>query len=237
MNIGIFVDGENISAKDYKNIYHDVQKNGKICIANVYLDWSENQSWKDVSKNFGLTPIQCNKIKKKNSIDLKITADIMETLYERQIELFCILTTDSDFFHVVQKLLSKNKTVHVYGYNSTVNQVLISICNQFIGIETLSNVQNKSDLDEYWEIINSCLEKKHIINISQIKLKIIEQYPSFNTKNYGSKRFYSFLKKNYHDKITFIGTEQVVKAKSQMVKNHTDSKNNTMSSKKKRKNK
>ena len=31
----------------------------------------------------------------------------METIYEKNIDLFCIQTTDSDFCHIVQKLKSK----------------------------------------------------------------------------------------------------------------------------------
>lgn len=110
----------------------------------IYLDWSQNTSWLDVSKKFGITPIQCHKINKKNSVDLKLSVDVMETLYERQIDLFCILTTDSDFCHIVQKLKSKNKMVYIYGYGDVVNQSLLSICHEFINIKSLTNDFEKS---------------------------------------------------------------------------------------------
>lgn len=207
-NIGIFIDGENISYKDYKNILDDVRKYGQVSISNIYLDWTENKSWMEVSKNFGLTPIQCQKINGKNSVDLKIAVDIMETLYERQIDLFCILTTDSDFCHIVQKLKSRNKIVYIYGYANNINNSLLSICNQFINIKNLNN-EPMTDIEKYWSIIRHCIEEKNISNIGEIKSKIIQEIPSFDVKNYGVKRFLLFLKKYYKDKITFITNENI----------------------------
>lgn len=209
MHIGIFVDGENISYKDYGKILDDIRKYGQVSISNIYLDWTENQSWKEVSKHFGITPIQCQKINGKNSVDLKITVDMMEIMYERQIDLFCILTTDSDFCHIVQKLKSKNKKVHIYGYGNNTNNSLISICNQFINIENLHNNVAVKDIDRYWNIIRYCVEEKNISNIGEIKSKIIQEIPTFDVKNYGVKRFLSFLKKFYKDKISFISNERI----------------------------
>lgn len=209
MNVAIFIDGENISSKEYCHILDDIRKNGQVSISNVYLDWTENQSWKEVSKNFGITPIQCQKINGKNSVDLKIAVDIMETLYERQIDLFCILTTDSDFCHIVQKLKSRNKIVHIYGYENNINKSLLSICNQFINIKNLKTSDCMNDIDRYWNIIRYCVEEKNISNIGEIKSKIIQEIPSFDVKNYGVKRFLVFLKKYYKDKITFISNEKI----------------------------
>lgn len=209
MNVAIFIDGENISSKEYCYILDDVRKNGQVSISNVYLDWTENQSWKEVSKNYGITPIQCQKINGKNSVDLKIAVDIMEILYERQIDLFCILTTDSDFCHIVQKLKSKNKIVHIYGYENNMNKSLLSICNQFINIKNLKTSDFMNDIDRYWNIIRYCIEEKNISNIGEIKSKIIQEIPTFDVKNYGVKRFLVFLRKYYKDKITFISNEKI----------------------------
>jgi uncharacterized protein (TIGR00288 family) len=209
MNIGIFIDGENISAKEYSYILEDIRRHGRISISNIYLDWTENKSWLEVSKNFGVTPIQCNKINKKNSVDLKLTVDIMETLYEREIDLFCILTTDSDFCHIVQKLKSKNKMVYIYGYGNLVNHSLLSICNQFINIKNLTNNVNKSDIDKYWEIIQKCIEEKNIDSLGMIHTKIIQECPTFDVKNYGVKRFLLFMKKFYRERIEFLQGDKV----------------------------
>jgi uncharacterized protein (TIGR00288 family) len=161
MNIGIFIDGENISAKEYERILDDICRYGQISISNIYLDWSQNTSWLDVSKKFGITPIQCHKINKKNSVDLKLSVDVMETLYERQIDLFCILTTDSDFCHIVQKLKSKNKMVYIYGYGEIVNQSLLSVCHQFINIKSLRTDLKKLEIEEMENYSRKYRKKKY----------------------------------------------------------------------------
>lgn len=209
MNIGIFIDGENISSKEYKYILEDIRKYGRISISNIYLDWTENQSWIDISKNFGIQPIQSHKIRGKNSIDLKIAVDIMETIYEKNIDLFCILTTDSDFCHIVQKLKSKNKFVYIYGPKINMNQSLLSICDKFIDIQNLKKEDSRTEVDKYWEIIYDCIEEKNISNIGVIKTQIIQECPTFDVKNYGVNRFSKFLIKFYKKKIHFINTEQI----------------------------
>ena len=209
MNIAIFIDGENISSKEYKYILEDIRKYGRISISNIYLDWTENKSWMDISKNFGITPIQCHKIKGKNSIDLKIAVDIMETIYEKNIDIYCILTTDSDFCHIVQKLKSKNKIVYIYGLKINTNQSLLSICDKFIDIQNLKWEDSKTEIDKYWEIIYECIEEKNISNIGEIKTQIIQQCSTFDVKNYGVSRFSKFLDKFFKDRIKFIGTENI----------------------------
>lgn len=209
MNIGIFIDGENISSKEYKYIIEDIRKYGRISISNIYLDWTENHSWMHISKNFGLTPIQANKINGKNSIDLKIAVDIMETIYEKNIDLFCILTTDSDFCHIVQKLKSKNKFVYIYGPKINMNHSLISICDKVIDIQILKKEDSKSEIDKYWEIIYKCIEEKDITNIGEIKSQIIQECSTFDERNYGVSRFSKFLLKFFKKKIHFMNTEQI----------------------------
>ena len=210
MNIAIFIDGENISSKEYKNILEDIRKYGRISISNIYLDWTENKSWMDISKNFGITPIQCNKIKGKNSVDLKIAVDIMETIYEKNIDLFCILTSDSDFCHIVQKLKSKNKFVYIYGSKKNINQSLLSICDKFIDIQNLFFEESKTEIDKYWDIIYECIEEKNISNIGEIKTQIIQQCSTFDVKNYGVSRFTKFLDKFFKDKIKFVGFDIIL---------------------------
>ena len=85
----------------------------------------------------------------------------METLYERQIDLFCILTTDSDFCHIVQKLKSKNKMVYIYGYGDIVNQSLLSICHQFINIKSLRTDLKKLEIEKMGNYSKMYRKKKY----------------------------------------------------------------------------
>ena len=90
------------------------------------------------------------------------------------------------------------------------NESLLSVCNQFFDIKNLgSDSESTSDIEKYWEIIRDCVEEKNISNIGEIKTKIIQECPTFDVKNYGVKRFLVFLKKYYHDKIEFKGTERI----------------------------
>ena len=39
--ISVFIDGENMSQKDFHYIDQEIRKSGRIIIYNIYADWSE----------------------------------------------------------------------------------------------------------------------------------------------------------------------------------------------------
>ena len=62
---------------------YEIKNYGRIVICRVYADWSCNETltWRTKSKDYGIEPIQCDRISGKNSTDIKIVVDIMETLH------------------------------------------------------------------------------------------------------------------------------------------------------------
>ena len=61
-------------------------------------------NWLSTASKYGIIPIQCERINGKNSSDIKLCVDIMRDLYNIDvITLFYIITTDSDYRHVISK--------------------------------------------------------------------------------------------------------------------------------------
>jgi uncharacterized LabA/DUF88 family protein len=68
------------------------------------------KEWINSSNNYGIEPIQCPRIAGKNSTDILMSVDIMETLYcVPYITTYFIVTTDSDYRHVISKVRKHNK--------------------------------------------------------------------------------------------------------------------------------
>jgi len=58
--------------------------------------------------------IQCDKISGKNSVDLRLSVDIMKILYTNDIiTLFYLITSDSDYRHVIFEIKQKIKKYFV----------------------------------------------------------------------------------------------------------------------------
>ena len=135
----VFIDAENISCSDYNQTEQRIRNLGTIIVNNVYADWSDSsiKNWLINARKIGLHTIQCDKISGKNSIDLKITVDMMKYLFTNDhITTFIIVSTDSDFRHVVTEIKSLNKKVICVGYDYA-NISLKSVCDQYIELYEL----------------------------------------------------------------------------------------------------
>lgn len=193
--IAVFIDGENINQGHFQVIDQEIRKHGRIIIYNIYADWTELalKKWNHVARQNGLLCVHCDKISGKNSVDLRLSVDIMKTLYTNDtIDIYYLVTSDSDYRHVIMEIKQKNKTAHCIGV-STVSPSLTSVCDKYTTIESLLPKESKLvQVDDIWEVVHgSILEEK--TNISMLKDDILRKYPTFDQKSYGYTKFSDFL--------------------------------------------
>ena len=163
--------------------------------------------------------IQCDKVSKKNSVDLKLTVDIMTSLYTNDhIDVFIIISTDSDFRHVIYEIKAKNKKTVVIGYDFA-NVSLKSICNQYIDLtktkDLLENIpiddsvsrwcknfsknsnilsDTKTIDDKYAKYVKEFLNIYKSSTIGKINNVLSNIEPNFDYRIYGFSRISDFLK-------------------------------------------
>ena len=145
--IAIFIDAENVSPNDLGIIFDEINNYGNIVINRAYGDWSKLISFKNKSIEYGIELIQANSISGKNSSDIKLCVDAMNILHTlNEISMFYIVTSDSDFIHLVPYIKCLNKEVRCIGYEHT-NRGLQNIVNMFTKIEVLHKT-NENDIDD-----------------------------------------------------------------------------------------
>ena len=138
-NIAVFIDGDNISASHYQKIIDELKQTGRILTQRLYADFSESActAWRGYIMNYGIDAIQTFRIAKKESTDNCLIVDCMRTLYHHQIiEMFVIVSSDSDFSSLASEIRMKGKFCIGVGYNHTPMK-LRNNCDRFIVIETL----------------------------------------------------------------------------------------------------
>ena len=220
--IAVFIDGENINPNDFIYINKEIRTHGRVVISNVYGDWSDMnvKKWIEVARTNGILKIQCDKINGKNSVDLRMSVDIMKCLYTNNIiNLFYLVTTDSDYRHVIFEIKQKNKKVYCIG-SSNVNLGLTAICDKYTKIENIKkgiekqdnkqkiikkqplkysseNDKNNYEIKEYWNCIEEYLTNNGKTNLSNVKTIIQNNFPEFDYREYGYSKFSDFMKKNY----------------------------------------
>ena len=147
--IAVFVDFENLAlgVRDMKSGEFDVGlilkrmlEKGRIVYKRAYCDWSSyrTQVREFHQKGIELVDIPRSKMSGKNSADIHMVVDALDLCYSKQhIDIFALLTGDSDFSPLVSKLKENNKRVVGCGVKNSTSNLLISNCDEFIYYDDL----------------------------------------------------------------------------------------------------
>ena len=148
-SVAVFIDCENIycntiEKNDCQLIMKKLEEYGTIHIKNGYFDLTYNHDnncnkrWQKMNLECGIMNIQVDKLIKKNSCDIRMICDIMKILDEKPyIETYVIVSSDSDFKHVIVALREKGKRVIGVGYEIDTSQLLIPFFDEYIILERL----------------------------------------------------------------------------------------------------
>lgn len=221
LKIAIFIDADNINVKNASFIFEEIKKYGEISINRIYGDWSSPQldKWKNCLPTFAITPIQhCAYVKGKNTTDIGLVIDVMDFLHNGLYDIFCIVSSDSDFTRLASRIKQTGKLVYGFGETKT----LLSFqkeCSKFIllnkTINKVSNVPQKatkknqnipkpaSNNEKMIKenllilIINTIKnneDKNGWINLGLVGNVIKENMPTFNIKDYGCSKLSNLVK-------------------------------------------
>lgn len=190
--IALFIDAENISSDYAKFIFDKVSSYGEIIIKRIYADWTNEQpkNWKDNIGEYSITAIQCFTFaSKKNSSDMYLTTDIAEILYEKNIDIFVIVSSDSDYTSWVQKIREKGKQALGFGELKTIKSY-VNPFNEFfyLNVKEEDERLNKELVDDLNVIVDNLIEEKGLAEYTQISIGIRRKYADFIPSNYGCKR-------------------------------------------------
>ena len=131
--IALFIDAENVPAQHMDDVMATLQQQGEIVIKRIYANWSKPQvqGWRDAIVLHGLTSIhQFDHVVGKNASDISICIDAIETCFKKKIDIFCVVTSDSDFTPLCLRLREYGKQVIGMG-NMNSSKSLVNACNSF----------------------------------------------------------------------------------------------------------
>lgn len=146
--IALLIDAENITSKYGAIIFREVAKYGTATYRRIYGDFvnSRNINWTqtDFSK-FSLTPIQqYSYTVGKNSSDITMVIDAMDILYSGNVDMFCIVTSDSDYTKLVTRLREAGLSIIGMGETKT-PRALKAACEKFIPLDSIFKTENKGN--------------------------------------------------------------------------------------------
>lgn len=137
--VAMLIDGENVIVPDLiAYILVEAGKMGGVTIRRVYGNWAtpQMQAWKKILDHYRLEPMGINRLKSgHNATDIALVVDAMDMLYGG-IRHFCLVTGDSDYVPLVQRLRRDNCTVLGIG-NPSASTALKETYNHFLLIDQL----------------------------------------------------------------------------------------------------
>jgi uncharacterized protein (TIGR00288 family) len=221
--IAVFVDFENlaIGVRDMKAgrfqidlVLKRLLEKGRIVFKRAYCDWT---NYHDAVREFHsqgieLIDIPQTKMSGKNSADIRMVVDALDLCYSKDhINVFALLSGDSDFSPLVSKLKENDKRVIGCGVKSSTSDLLIANCDEFIYYDDLiravrpktsrpATKKSKSEDDKKQEAADRLLEVLHSVEQdydtvwgSLLKQVIRRVYPGFNEGYYGYRSFSDLL--------------------------------------------
>lgn len=215
--IAVLIDADNVSDKYIKFIFDEISNHGTPTYKRIYGDWTKPQlaSWKSVLLNYSITPIQqYSYTTGKNSTDSALIIDAMDILYSKNVDGFCIVSSDSDFTRLAARLREAGMYVIGMGEKKTPTP-FISACEKFKYLEVLAgSIEDVSANDEMLEkqqvpkeglanrseviksiknIIAERSDEEGWIGLGEVGTKLNMRYPDFDTRNYGHSKLSSFI--------------------------------------------
>ena len=204
--VAVFIDAENISAKYAARLIEEAANYGDVIVRRVFADWSSPnvQAWKEtVTKHSLIAEQQFSAVKGKNSGDISLIINAMVVLFEKDIDVFCLASSDSDFTRLVQELREREKTVVGFGLKQTA-QAFVNAFSEFIYLDNSDVVSEKGKptekkaveknqiLDEsrraaLKEIIEKLIEEDGWALYARIGMEMKNKFADFVPKNYGCR--------------------------------------------------
>ena len=219
--IAVFVDFENlaIGVRDMKSgdfeirlVLRRLLEKGRIVYKRAYCDWS---NYRDAVREFHtqgieLVDIPQSKMSGKNSADIRMVVDALDLCYSKHhIDVFALISGDSDFSPLVSKLKENDKRVIGCGVKSSTSDLLIANCDEFIYYDDLARAARKSRrapkkaqtkedkkqeaVEHLLEVLQSVEQDYDPVWGSALKQAVRRVYPGFNEGYYGYASFSELL--------------------------------------------
>ncbi|GGB68677.1 NYN domain-containing protein [Blastomonas aquatica] len=142
-NIALLIDADNASPAGIDPVLTVLAELGTVNIRRAYANWRKPalKGWADIVHKFGIEPQQQFDLTKgKNATDMKMTIDAMDLLFRGRVNGFGIMSSDSDFMPLAQRIRQDGLPVYGFGGDKT-PEAFKQACTRFIDVNALIKVQ------------------------------------------------------------------------------------------------
>ncbi|MFL4471330.1 NYN domain-containing protein [Tateyamaria armeniaca] len=196
--LAVLIDADNVPAKFAEPILREVTAIGEPALRRVYGDWTSGRlnAWSTRILELGLVAHQdTSNTTGKNASDIGLVIDAMDILHGGRFDGFVIVSSDSDFTALANRLREEGLMVIGVG-ESKAPESLRNVCNRFILIENLldepepaaSRPAPKSALPLIEAAMDKIQQDDDWYALGPIGQAIQNAHPDFDTRTYGHRK-------------------------------------------------
>src|SRR5512133_3043081 len=158
LNIAVFVDYDNIEIGVKSTLRREfevslvldaLKERGDIVAKFAYANWGRQEGATRQMAENAIQMVQRvpSPRRDKNAADINLALDALEMAFTHDhVNAFAIISGDSDFIPLVNKLKEYGKTVFVVGGKAFTSTILQQNCHEFVSFESLLNVEHSAPM-------------------------------------------------------------------------------------------
>ncbi|HCE39648.1 NYN domain-containing protein [Alloalcanivorax profundimaris] len=212
-HLAVLIDADNTPPAIVEGLFEEIAKYGTASVKRIYGDWTKPNlgGWKKVLLDYSIQPVQQFAYTTgKNATDSSLIIDAMDLLYTRDLDGFCLVSSDSDFTRLAARLREAGLTVYGFGEQKT-PKPLVAACDKFIYTEILRDDQDDADAGKAAKaaqertagntppikfiarVIDDISGEDNFAHLGALGQNLNKRRPEFDTRLYGFKKLSDLL--------------------------------------------
>jgi uncharacterized protein (TIGR00288 family) len=211
-NVALLIDADNASPDHLDEVLLVLGELGTINVRRAYGNWAKAslKGWGNLTGQHSIVPMQqFDVVKGKSATDMRMTIDAMDLLYRGNVDGFGIMSSDSDFLPLAQRI--REEGLPVYGFGTAKTPVSFQqSCTRFFDVAALALSANggaQPDADqgearlvdkELLEVLGSAYKASKRDDEGYTPLAELGQrakaVSSFASRNYGFNRLSDLIR-------------------------------------------
>lgn len=166
--VALFIDAENVGAEYADKVISVARGYGELIIKRIYGGSKTRPiaEWREKSGEYAiLSEIRYVYTAKKNASDISLAVDVMNTLHERNIDVFCIASSDSDFTALAHELRERGKKVIGMGMTTANPTYKSALSEPYIELDSIAKEVSTDKTEKTVETIDKKQSIDKVINI------------------------------------------------------------------------
>ena len=138
-SLAVLIDADNTSARYAQAIFEEIVKLGEANVRRIYGDFAGTRlaNWDKAIQSLAiLQHQQRNNTTGKNAADIALVIDAMDLMSKGNLDGVCLISSDSDFTRLAQRLREEGLTVYGFGERKT-PEAFRNACSRFIYLENV----------------------------------------------------------------------------------------------------